>query len=125
MAFIPQKISVTGKQTILKTRIRSKELPCFCKISNAVKPFFKQWYIHTIDITIIMFISQGEARQLMQALRSYLGKSKRDVITVDEFCAFTGIGKSYVRMHLVSRLLEHELKRQCNAKGKWSMVNGQ
>ena len=51
----------------------------------------------------------------MQELRSYLGKSKRDVITVDEFCAYTGIGKSYVRMHLVSRVLEHELRRQNNA----------
>jgi hypothetical protein len=48
----------------------------------------------------------------MQRMRIYLGKSKRDVITVDEFCSFSGIGKSYVRMHLVSRVLEHELKRQ-------------
>lgn len=115
MAFISQKNSVTAKQTIVaKTRIRSKELPGFCRIPNAIKPFFKQWYIHTIDISKIMFISQAEARLVMYALRSYLGKSKRDVITVDEFCAYTGIGKSYVRMHLVSRVLEHELKRQSN-----------
>lgn len=115
MAYIPQEISITAKQTIApRTRMRSKELPCFSRIPNAIKPFFKQWYIHTIDISKIMFIRQAEARLVMQALRSYLGKSKRDVITVDEFCAYTGIGKSYVRMHLVSRVLEHELKRQCN-----------
>lgn len=115
MAFIPQNISITAKQTIVsRTRMRSKELPCFSRIPNAVKPFFKQWHIHTIDITKIMFISQADARLVMLALRSYLGKSKRDVITVDEFCAYTGIGKSYVRMHLVSRVLEHELKQKCN-----------
>ena len=113
MAFISPEISVTGKQIIPKTQhIRSKVLPCFSRITRAVKPFFKQWYIHTIDISKIMFISQADARRIMQEMRSDLGKSKRDVITVDEFCAYTGIGKSYVRMHLVSRVLEHELKRQ-------------
>jgi hypothetical protein len=115
MAFILQKASVTVNQNIVhKTRMRSKVLPCFSRISHAAKPFFKQWRIHTIDITKIMIISQAEARQVMRELRSCLGKSKRDVITVDEFCAYSGISKSYVRMHLVSRVLEHELKRQCN-----------
>jgi hypothetical protein len=126
MTFIPQKISVAAKQTIVsRTCIRSKVLPWFSRIPPATKPFFKQWHIHIIDITLIMFISQTEARLVMQELRSYLGKSKRDVITVDEFCAYSGISKSYVRMHLVSRVLEHELKRQCNAKSESSMVNGE
>jgi hypothetical protein len=118
MAFTPQKISVAATQTHVpfpRICIRSKVLPRFCRIPPAVKPFFKQWYIRIIDISKIMFISQTEARQVMQELRSYLGKSKRDVITVDEFCAYSGISKSYVRMHLVSRVLEHEMKRQFNA----------
>jgi hypothetical protein len=116
MAFMLQKNSVTARQFIVnKTHIRSKELPRFSRIPPAIKPFFKQWYIHTIDISKIMFLSQTEARLVMQEMRSYLGKSKRDVITVDEFCSFSGIGKSYVRMHLVSRVLEHELKQKCSA----------
>ncbi len=49
----------------------------------------------------------------MQQLRSYYGKSKRDVITIEEFSAYTGIKKSLVRMCVVSRTIEHELKRQC------------
>ena len=111
-----QENSVTARQAIVHTtRIRSKVLPWFSRIPPAIKPFFKQWYIHTIDISKIMFISQAEARLVMQELRSYLGKSKRDVITIDEFCTYSGISKSYVRMHLVSRVLEHELKRQSNA----------
>jgi|SRR5688500_8705022 hypothetical protein len=123
MAFMLQKKSVTALQAnVNKTRIRSKELPRFSRIPPAIKPFFKQWYIHTIDISKIMFVSQADARQVMQEMRSYLGKSKRDVITVDEFCSYSGIGKSYVRMHLVSRVLEHELKRQADmvtVNGQW------
>ncbi|THU36081.1 hypothetical protein FAM09_22105 [Niastella caeni] len=115
MTFVPEKNSVTTQQTIVhKPRVRSKVLPCFSKIPFATKPFFKQWYIHTIDVTKIMFIPPVEARLVIQELREYFGKSKRDVITVEEFCAFTGISKSYVRMHLVSRAMEHELKRQVN-----------
>jgi hypothetical protein len=116
MAFMLQKNSVAVRQAIVpRTHIRSKELPSISRIHPAIKPFFKQWYIHTIDISKIMFLSQAEARQVMQRMRSYLGKSKRDVITVDEFCSYSGIGKSYVRMHLVSRVLEHELKQKCSA----------
>jgi len=81
-------------------------------IPNATKPFFKQWHIHAVDVTKIMFVSYGEARRVVEELRCFYGKSKRDVVTVDEFCAFTGISKSYVRMHLVSRVMEHELRRQ-------------
>ena len=111
-----QKNSVAVRKAIVpRTHIRSKELPGFSRIYPAIKPFFKQWYIHTIDISKIMFISQVEARVVMLTMRSCLGKSKRDVITVDEFCSFSGIGKSYVRMHLVSRVLEHELKQKSSA----------
>lgn len=58
-----------------------------------------------------MFISYAEARLVMEDLRIYFDKSKRELITVDEFCALTGISKSYVRMHLVSRQLEQEIKQ--------------
>ncbi|OQP53387.1 hypothetical protein A4H97_23345 [Niastella yeongjuensis] len=104
------KLSVTAPVAVLKTRLRSKELPCFCTIPNATKPFFKQWFIHAIDVTRIMTISYAEARQVMTNLRSFLGKAKSESITVEEFCAFTGVGKSYVRMHLVSRVMEGELQ---------------
>jgi len=115
MTLLLKKTSVTSKQTAdRKIHLRSREFPCFSKIPFATRPFFKQWYIHTIDVIKIMFISQVEARMVMEDLRTHYGKSKRNFITVDEFCAFTGISKSYVRMHLVSRLLEQELKMQCN-----------
>jgi hypothetical protein len=121
MAFVPKKFSVTAKQTIVqKTRLRSAALPCFCKLQNESRPFFKQWHIHAIDISKIISVKYAEARQMMQQLRSYYGKSKRDVITIEEFSAYTGINKSFVRMHVVSRTIEHELKRQCNMM----MLNG-
>jgi hypothetical protein len=114
MALFLKKTSVTAKQTAdRKIHLRSKEFPCFSKIPFATRPFFKQWYIHTVDVTKIMFICHAEAKMVMEDLRSHYGKSKRNSITVDEFCAFTGISKSYVRMHLVSRLLEQEIKAEC------------
>lgn len=116
MTSVPKKLSVTATQsTVRKTRIRSAVLPCFSKIPLASKPFFKQWYIHTIDITKIMSLSRADAREIMQALRSFFGKSKRDLITVEEFCAFTGISKGYVRMHLVARIIEQELVTSCQS----------
>jgi hypothetical protein len=91
--------------------IRSKELSCFSIIPHATKPFFKQWYIHAIDVSRIMTVNYAEARQLVSELRSFYGKSKGEAITVEEFCAFTGIGKSIIRMHLVSRVMEGELRK--------------
>ena len=93
-------------------RFRLQELPCFSNIPKANKPFFKQWYIHALDVTRIMSVSYAEARQVVLALRSFYGKTRSETITVDEFCAFTRISKSFVRMHLVSRVMEGELKRQ-------------
>ena len=95
-----------------KTRLRSTQLPCFSTIHHAAKPFFKQWYMHALDVTRIMFINYAEARQVMSSLRSFYGKAKNEVITVNEFCAFTRISKSFVRMHLVSRVMEGELRKQ-------------
>jgi hypothetical protein len=95
-----------------KTRLRATTLPCFSTIHQETKPFFKQWHIHAIDVTRIMTVNYVEARQVMSDLRSFYGKAKAEAITVEEFCVFTGIGKSYVRMHLVSRVMEGELKRQ-------------
>ena len=114
MTFVPKKLSVTATQTSLrKTRIRSVTLACFSKFPFITStPYFRQWHIYAIDITKILSVSRAEARQIMQQLRDYFGKSKRDVITVEEFCAFTGISKNIVRMHLVARLIEHEIKRQ-------------
>lgn len=113
MTVVSNKSSVTSTQTSFrKTRIRSAVLACFSKIPiTTATPFFRQWHIHTIDVTQILSVSETEARQVMQELRLFFGKSKREVITVDEFCAFTGIRKNIVRMHLVGRVIENELKR--------------
>jgi len=124
MTIVP-KVSVTATQTSFrKTRIRRAMLACFSKIPvTASSPYFRQWYIHAIDITKILNVSRGEARQLMLELRNFFGKSKRDVITVEEFCAFTGIRKNRVRMHLVARQIEHELKRHVNLETVNRMSN--
>ena len=95
-----------------KTRLRATKLPCFSTIHQSAKPFFKQWHIHAIDVTRIMTVNYVEARQVVSDLRNFYGKAKAETITVEEFCAFTGISKSYVRMHLVSRVMEGELKKQ-------------
>lgn len=93
-------------------RFRLQELPCFSNIPKATKPFFKQWHIHALDVTRILSVPYAEARQIMSSLRSFYGKAKNETITVEEFCTFTRISKSFVRMHLVSRLMEGELKKQ-------------
>jgi hypothetical protein len=116
MSFESQHVSGPAKQSHGKPRMGSTFLPCFSKIPLASKPFFRQWYIHAIDITKIMGLSKADARLVMRELRRLLGKSKREVITVEEFCAFTGIPKGYVRMHLVSRVMEYEIRRQCEKR---------
>lgn len=110
MTFICQELSLTASTAVRKARIRSKELSGFCKIPTGTKPFFKQWHIHTIDVARIMMVGHAEARQAMYELRSFYRKLAGEAITVDEFCAVTGISKSYVRMQLVSRVVEGELK---------------
>jgi hypothetical protein len=109
MAFIPQ-ISVTAQLPIVsKTHLRSQALPCFSRLHDDLRPFFIQWHVRAIDISRIMSVSYDDARQKMQQIRSYYGKRKNDVITIEEFCAYTGIRKSYVRMHVVSRKMENEM----------------
>ena len=124
MALVPQKLSVTARQTIhQKRRIRLAALPCFCKLPNEARPFFRQWHIHAIDVSKINSISYTDARQVMQQVRKYYGKSGRDVITIEEFSEYTGKSKSLVRMVVVSRTIEHELKRQCDTNGKTQIAN--
>ena len=109
MAFIPQ-ISVTAQKTKgTRTHVRSKALPCFSKIQDETRPFFIQWHISAIDVSRIMSISYDDGRQKMQQLRSYYGKQQRALITIEEFCTYTNIEKSYVRMHVVSRKMEIEM----------------
>jgi hypothetical protein len=120
------KLSVMAPVAVAQTRFRSKELPCFSTFPHGTKPFFKQWHIHALDVTRIMSVSYAEARQVVSALRSFYGKSRTEAITVDEFCAFTRISKSYVRMHLVSRVMEGELKKQvCKANMERVVVSSQ
>ncbi|HEY8895163.1 MAG TPA: hypothetical protein VIM79_10125 [Niastella sp.] len=68
-----------------------------------------QWHIYAIDVSRIMSLSYDDARQKMQQLRNYYAKQKREAVTIEEFCAYTGIKKSYVRMHVVSRKMEIEM----------------
>jgi hypothetical protein len=100
---------------------RSKELPCFSTIPHTTKPFFKQWYIHAVDVSRIIDVSYAEARQVVSELRSFYGKSKGEAITVEEFSAFTGIGKNIIRMHLVSRVMEEELRKQVSKVNRESV----
>ena len=111
MSFVV-KPSVTAPVIVPKTRFRSKELPCFSTIPHTTKPFFRQWHIHAIDVSRIISVNHAEARQVVLELRTYYGKSKGEVITVEEFCAFTGISKNIIRMHLISRVMERELRNQ-------------
>lgn len=103
-------------------RFRLQELPGFSTIHHAAKPFFKQWHIHALDVTRIMTLPYAEARQIMSSLRSFYGKTKSEAITVEEFCAYTRISKSYVRMQLVSRAMEGELKRQVSKANALSFL---
>lgn len=112
MTFVCQELSVSASTIVRKTRIRSKELSGFCKMPIGTKPYFKQWNIYTIDVARSMMVSHTEARQVMYELRSFYRKLTGEAITVEEFCAFTGISKSYVRMQLVSRVVEGKLKIQ-------------
>jgi hypothetical protein len=123
MSFVPQKLSVTAKQTDQKRHIRSAALPCFSKLPNEARPFFRQWHIYAIDVAKINSISYADARQIMQQVRSYYGKRRHDVITIDEFSEYTGKSKSLVRMVVISRTIEHELKRQSNTNGKPQIAN--
>lgn len=112
MAFIPQNSVTDQLRIVSKTHLRSQALPCFSKIQNHTRPFFIQWHVRAIDISRIMSVNYDEARQKLQQIRSYYGKRKNEVITIEEFCAYTGIRKSYVRMHVVSRKMENELRRE-------------
>ena len=125
MTFVQKKVSVTTTQTnFRKTRIGPAMLACFSKIPvSTTTPYFRQWYIHAIDVTNILGVNKAGARQVMQQLRTYFGKSKRDVITVDEFCAFTGIRKNRVRMHLVARQIEQEIRQQCSKLDVPMLIN--
>lgn len=109
MAFIPENSVTAQKTKVSRTHLRSKALPCFSKIQNETRPFFIQWHISAIDVSRIMSVSYDDARQKMQQLRSYYDRQQRALITIEEFCAYTNIKKSYVRMHVVSRKMEIEM----------------
>jgi hypothetical protein len=112
MAFIPQNSVTTQHPIVSKTHLRSKALPCFSKLQNEARPFFIQWHLTALDIVRIRSVNYAEARQEMQQLRSYYGKSKHDVVTIEEYCAFSKKKQGYVRMHIMSRKMENELKRE-------------
>jgi hypothetical protein len=116
MAFIPQISSGSAqKPFVCKTHFGAKDLPCFSKLQNETRPFFVQWQITALDIARIRSISYDAARQEMQKLRSYYGKLKHGVVTIEEYCFYSGIKKGLVRMHIMSRKMENELKRQYSA----------
>jgi hypothetical protein len=63
----------------------------------------------------------------MQQLRNYYGKSPQDVVTIEEYCAFSKKKQGFVRMHIMSRKMENELKREYQqlkaVNGKLRTVN--
>jgi hypothetical protein len=58
--------------------------------------------IYTKDVENITGKKSKAARRLLQKVREQSGKTNEELITVNEFCQFTGIPESVVRPFLVS-----------------------
>jgi hypothetical protein len=56
--------------------------------------------IYAKDIMNITGRQERTARRLISRIRKHFHKEKRDFITIDEFCSFTGVKKEYVREFL-------------------------
>ena len=56
--------------------------------------------IHAKDVMNITGYSDRNARRLLQDIRKAVGKLDDQLVTVQEFCFFTGIEEETVRMYL-------------------------
>ena len=56
--------------------------------------------LHTKDVQLIIGKSERTARKLMKAIRKHFGKSKNQMISLGEFCEYTGLPESEVLRRL-------------------------
>jgi len=58
--------------------------------------------IYAKDVMVITGKSERTARYMLQRIRERNGKKQGDFVTVEEFCAFTGLKVEDVRMAINS-----------------------
>jgi len=56
--------------------------------------------IYTKDIEVITGLRPGAARRLYLAIKEHYQKSKKQVLTADEFCLFLGIKEESIQQQL-------------------------
>lgn len=47
--------------------------------------------IHTKDVAAIMGLKEQASRKILRIIRKQYGKSRNQVVTVEEFCAYKGL----------------------------------
>ena len=57
--------------------------------------------IYPKDVQNITGKKERTARKLISDIRQYLGKSKNEFVTIDDFCLFTGLKKEQIVDFLV------------------------
>ena len=60
----------------------------------------KRLVINVTDLMLMIGISESTARRLMKRMKMYFNKEQSDLITVNEFCKFTGLDKDDVEEYL-------------------------
>ena len=60
----------------------------------------KRLVINVTDLMLMIGISERTARRLMKRMKMYFNKEQSDLITVNEFCKFTGLDKNDVEEYL-------------------------
>ena len=60
----------------------------------------KRLVINVTDLMLMIGISERTARRLMKRMKMYFNKEQSDLITVNEFCTFTGLDKNDVEEYL-------------------------
>ena len=60
----------------------------------------KRITIFSQDIERLTGWSPRSARRLLQEIREYMGKGENEILTVTEFCAYTGLTEEQVRPYM-------------------------
>lgn len=60
----------------------------------------KRITIFSQDIERLTGWSPRSARRCLQQIREYLGKGENEILTVTEFCAYTGLTEEQVRPYM-------------------------
>ena len=71
-----------------------------CKIYNINYMKQKRLVINVTDLMLMIGISERTARRLMKRMKMYFNKEQSGLITVNEFCKFTGLDKDDVEEYL-------------------------